>query len=650
MKQLDPVWFELGDGCRLAARVWLPDDALARPAPAILEAVPYRRNDGTYTLDHPRYAYWAGRGFAGVRLDIRGSGDSDGLLVDEYLAQEQDDACEVIAQIAAMPWCSGRVAMLGFSWGGFAGLQVAARCPPALGAVVSVNSTTRRYTDDCHYVGGAICASDLLGWATTMRAIQAMPPDPAVVGERWREQWMQRLDAQPAFIDAWITHQLEDDYWRHGSVAFDWNAIDVPVLAVGGLADPYRNAVFELVESLPGVCEGLLGPWAHGYPNLVGPGPQIGFLSEVASFLGHHLRGDERPKMPRLRAFVARPDPPRAAARTGRFIGLDAVPTSTLELHLHASALVPGPPPGPLAIGVPSDLRAGLSAGNWCPYGESVGPTDQRNDDAHSTCFETSPLTNALTIVGMPRLRLELSSGRPLAQLTARLCSVAPDGTSLLLGRGTLNLTHRLGHDRTVPLVPGQPVQVEVRIDALCHEIPIGHALRLALSPASWPWIWPSPELATLTVHHGQLLLPHLTALAPTWVPPPPEQSEPVEVIGLEAPAGRDEINWEGGVATITSEPDYLGGRRRVVDLGIEVGEWGTDTHRIDVNDPLSASVACHRGIELVCGNWSVRVEVDATLRCTAGDFLVTTHLAASDADGPVAERTTQTRVPRSGA
>lgn len=213
---LDPVWIALPDDCRLAARVWLPDDAEHHPCPAILEAIPYRRTDGTLTIDHPRFQFWARRGFAGVRVDIRGSGDSDGVLYDEYLALEQDDDLAVLSWLGAQPWCSGRVGMIGYSWGGFAGLQVAARRPPELGAVVSVNSTVRRYTDDCHYVGGSVNAYDLLSWATTMLAFGARPPDPAIVGERWREMWEQRLDVAPPMIELWLSHQLEDDYWLMG--------------------------------------------------------------------------------------------------------------------------------------------------------------------------------------------------------------------------------------------------------------------------------------------------------------------------------------------------------------------------------------------------------------------------------------------------
>src|SRR5207342_62742 len=98
----------------------------------------YRKGDGTAIDDATRHRYFAGHGFAAIRIDMRGSGDSDGLLVDEYSAIELNDAVELIGWLAAQPWCNGRVGMMGISWGGFNSLQVAALAPPALRAVISV--------------------------------------------------------------------------------------------------------------------------------------------------------------------------------------------------------------------------------------------------------------------------------------------------------------------------------------------------------------------------------------------------------------------------------------------------------------------------------------------------------------------------------
>lgn len=649
MRRIDPLWFELSDGCRLAARVWLPDGADEQAVPAILEAVPYRRNDGTFEGDDPRYAWWAEHGLAGVRVDIRGSGDSEGVLLDEYLEREQLDACELIAQIAALPWCNGRVAMLGYSWGGFAALQVAARRPPGLGAIVTVNSTTRRYTDDCHYVGGSVSAHDMLGWATAMLAFQAKPPDPEVVGESWRERWLTRLDASPAFVDAWLSHPLEDGYWRQGSIAFDWSSIDVPVLAVGGLTDPYRNAVLELAEHLPGACEGLLGPWAHGYPHAVTPGPQIAFLADVARFLGQHLRGDPGAPAARLRTFLALPDPPRVETRSGRFVELDAVPQPSLHLTLGNGTLTTGAEQKPLAIPLQTDLRAGRGAGNWCPYSAGVGPLDQGEDDARSACFDGAPLSSPLALVGRPVCELEIAADAPLAQVTARLCAVSPEGASHLLARGTLNLTHREGHDRAVPLTPGVPVRCEIRIDAVSHEVPSGWRLRLALSPSSWPWIWPSPTLVTLTLQGGSLTLPVAPDDAPTVDLGVADAVEPVELEVRAPRAGSATFADEGGQLTQTSRPDYLGGSRLIVPLGIEVAETASATYRIRDDDPLSAEVQNEAGVTLTRAGWSVRIETEATLSCTAERFVATSTLRAYEGSTLVRERTFTSSVPRSG-
>ena len=151
-------WIPMPDGCRLAARIWLPEGAERDRVPAIFEYVPYRKNDGLALRDAPIHHYFAGHGYASVRVDMRGTGDSDGILEDEYLPLEQEDGVAVIRWLATRPWCSGKVGIIGKSWGGFNGLQIAAHHPPELGAVISVASTDDRYADDVHYMGGCLLA------------------------------------------------------------------------------------------------------------------------------------------------------------------------------------------------------------------------------------------------------------------------------------------------------------------------------------------------------------------------------------------------------------------------------------------------------------------------------------------------------------
>jgi hypothetical protein len=647
---VDPVWIPLADGTRLAARVWLP--AGGAPSPAILEAIPYRRRDGTLTADHGRYAWWAEQGFAGVRLDLRGTGDSGGTIEDEYLPTEQADIAEAIAWIAEQPWSNGRVGMIGYSWGGFNGLQVASHRPPALGAVVTINSTTRRFTDDCHYTGGRVNAHDMLSWATTMLAFDMRPPDPAIVGEGWREQWRERLAVGPPMIERWLAHQDEDDYWRQGSVAFDWGAIACPVLAVGGWSDPYRNAVLELVERLEAPAFGLLGPWAHGYPHATDPGPAIDFLGECARFFGRYLRDDANgyDDTPRMRTYIQEYDTPAAylAQRSGRFAALPGWPAAgATTLTLGPDGLGSGAA-GPFGRRIGSDQATGLAAGNWCPYGGPSQPLDQRADDALSLVFDTPPLVEAIETFGFPTVRLRVTSDRPQAFVAARLCDVAPTGESLLVTRGILDLARRDGMDRAVPLEPGAVTQVELRLDAAGHRFAPGHRVRLALSPAYWPWIWPSPEPVTLTISGGALELP-ATGGAEDWEPGPPEDPEQLTAEWISASSMSRVVvdDTVAGRVVIRSQPDFLAGRQRVDELDLEIESSGENVYAIERADPLTAEVYCTRSMALERPGFAVRIEVDAHMRCTAQEFLVTTDLRAFDDGAEVSVQRFETRVPR---
>ena len=271
IERRDPVWIPLKDGTRLAARMWLPVGAETSPVPAILEYLPYRRREGTAERDALTHPYVAGHGYACVRVDMRGSGDSEGVLTDEYLPLEQDDAVEVIAWLAAQPWCTGRVGMMGHSWGGFNALQVAARRPPALRAILTSCSTDDRYADDIHYMGGALLTEQEM-WSNFMLVKKAMAPDPQIVGDAWRGMWAERLAQTHSLSEVWLAHQRRDAYWKQGSVCEDYSRIECAVMAVCGWEDSYSNFVPRLLEHLPGAKLGIVGPWSHQYPCRGAPG------------------------------------------------------------------------------------------------------------------------------------------------------------------------------------------------------------------------------------------------------------------------------------------------------------------------------------------------------------------------------------------
>jgi predicted acyl esterase len=620
----------MSDGTRLATRIWLPEDADAHPVPAILEYLPYRKGDAFAARDARHHAYFAGFGYAGVRVDLRGSGDSDGILLDEYLPQEQDDALEVIAWLAGQPWCSGAVGMLGISWGGFNGLQVAARRPPALKAVVSMCASDDRFADDVHYVGGCVLAVDMLPWAATMLTGNALPPDPAVVGDGWRETWLQRIERTPPFVEAWLAHQCRDAYWRQGSVCEDYGAIEAAVYAVGGWADGYTNAIPRLVAGLPGPRKGLIGPWSHAFPQDGEPGPAIGFLQECLRWFDHWLKGidtgvmDEQP----LRAWIQEPVAPAThhAERPGRWVTWAETRAWRWDFG----------PPAPVAHH--SVESTGLDAGAWCADGgEGDWPGDQRAEDARSLAFTSDPLAEDLEILGFATVDLRLAVDRPSALVAVRLCDVAPDGSSLLVTRGVLNLRDR-DADR-----------VTVTLDAIGQRVPAGHRLRVAISTAYWPWAWPSPEPVTLTLHAGRVTLPlHDPRDEDQPDFGPPEWAAPLEVETITPGRTTRTRTDRDGEHELRFEWD-VGGHRRLKDSGIEMDDTHVTTYRIVDGDPLSARVTVECSSALSRGAWRTRVQTHSEMTATAAEFRVDQRLDAYEGDERIAARSWSLRFPRDG-
>ena len=509
VREIENTFIPLKDGAKLAARIWLPEDAETNPVPAILEYLPYRKRDGTCDRDALTHPYFAGHGYAGVRVDIRGTGESDGILLDEYLKQEQDDCLEVFQWLAKQPWCTGACGMIGISWGGFNGLQVAARRPPELKAVITLCSTDDRYADDIHAMGGCMLV-DNVAWASAMFALQSHPPDPALVGERWREMWLQRLENQPLLIDNWLQHQRRDAFWKHGSVCENYADITCAVYAVGGWADGYSNAIPRLLAGLNVPRKGLIGPWAHRYPHFAEPGPRIGFLQECLRWWDHWLKGIDTGIMaePMYRAWMQESVPPRTyyAERPGRWVAEPSWPSPNIRpQRLSLNAGGPGERPGARGSAHPPLAAQHRAAGGalvrlW-PRARPAGRSARRGRQV--AAVRQRAAGRAVEILGAPVVTLELAADQPQAQVCVRLCDVAPDGASLRVSYGLLNLTHRDSHEFPAPLEPGKRYRVRVQLNDIAHVFPAGHRIRVAVSTSYWPIAWPSPEPVTLTLYAG---------------------------------------------------------------------------------------------------------------------------------------------------
>ncbi len=653
---IENIWIPMRDGVSLAARIWLPEDAEEAPVPAILEYMPYRKRDFTRLRDEPLHHYFAGHGYAAIRLDVRGTGDSEGILRDEYLQQEQDDAIDAIEWITRQPWCDGRLGMIGLSWGGFNALQVAARRPPALKAIITMCSTDDRYADDAHYKGGCLLNENLV-WGSAFFALTAYPPDPEIVGETWRDQWLQRLENNRLFPAVWMRHPHRDDYWKHGSVCEDYGAIECAVYAVGGWADGYVNAIPRLMQGLTGPKKALIGPWPHAFPHAAVPGPRIGFFQEAVRWWDHWLRGedtgimDEPPIRVWMESWVA--PSPYLDLRPGRWIAEDQWPPSeTTPQRWHLNVMSLGEQADPEdAVRIRSPQTTGLRGGDFYGFGtEGDSPLDQRADDGKSLVFDSDPLPYPLEILGAPVVGLELTVDRPVALIAVRLNDVAPDGSSARVTYGTLNLTHRNGHGRPEPLIPGERYKVQLQLNDIAYSFAHGHTLRLAVSTSYWPMIWPPPEPVELTLYTGRSTLelpvrrprPEDAALAPFEPPergPEPEHT-PLEVARPQRMVEVDLTTDETVYTTFSDGGDFGGAAlARIEDIKLTVGYTMRKEFRISETDPLSARARIEQKTILRRDNWSVRVECRTALSSTRDTFRLEASLQAFEGGRLVFER-----------
>lgn len=680
----------LADGIELAARVWLPADLAEDAVPAVLEYIPYRKNDMTAGRDQTIHPEFARAGYASVRVDLRGAGDSTGVMTDEYSATELDDGLQVLTWIANQEWCNGKVGIIGKSWGGFNGLQLAALQPPELAAVITVCSTDDRYADDVHYNGGAIVGDQMLSWASTMWAYNARPQDPAVMGEGWESDWRRRIDEAPVNIDEWLGHQRRDDYWKHGSVCETPEAIQVPVLAVGGLLDEYRTTLFRLMDNAneqrrtnpdyPPI-HALLGPWAHNYPHQAAPGPGIDFIAEAVAWWDQWMSGIDNGvrEQPQLRAFVPDSAPVHSdrAIREGRWIAEDYWPSEQVtETTLDTRAAI---------LAGPTELNSteliGFNGGSWLQFGEAAGMAgDQAADDARSYTA-TWDLEESLEIVGTPTLKATLSSSTDRGVVAARLCDVAPDGSSRLLTIGLFNLTHHSTHEHPEALTPREPVEVEFPLLALTHRFTPGHRLRLSLSASFWPNLWPSPEATTISV----LTEPELTLPIRTVTSAAEDAERTRELTAaLGTPPTPPASTIDAGGAPMTRElvTDLVA---RTATVTTVVEDWQTnssdglfystlerDSYERSETDPLSPRAVCERIVRyrrqaLAAPvsdtarsrqaaadattaddlGWDVELRTRSTMTGDAENFLVTNELVAYKDGKQFHSRTTSASIPR---
>lgn len=651
----ETIWITLQDGTRLAARIWRPDGPAT--VPAILEYLPYRRRDRHRVDDSFTHPFLAEHGYAAVRVDMRGAGDSDGVMRDEYTPQEWADCQEVIAWIAGQDWSDGAVGMIGLSWSGFNALQLAAHSPPALKAIVTTCASDDRYRDDMHYMGGCLL-NDCLQYGATFFTWLATPPDPVILGERWREMWRDRLEVLTPRAGEWLRHQTRDAYWRSGSVALDYDNIKIPVLAVGGWADGYSNAILRLMANLTGPRKAVIGPWAHAYPHMATPGPRIDFLGLVVRWMDRWLKGigNGIDKEPMVTAWMQESERPAPSyiERKGGFIAEDHWPSpSVVETRWALGDGRLGPDQRiTRTLTVCSPASTGTASGEWCPYGWGADmPLDQRADDGCSLCFDSAPLGERLELLGGAEVELMLSADAPEAMLAVRLNDVSPDGVSRRITYGLANLGLEDAYEVLRPLVPGQPIKVRIKLNDVGYAVPAGHRLRLAISTSYWPLAWPSPRLAAVTLHDGAIILPRrlpdpVRKSAPDLRLPREPNPMPVEVL-VKPGRGRQSLVRDVGAGRVEMTVVRNLGAMHLPETDITVRGIGREVYETYDDAPERTHSTAIREASLERGDWKIKVATRSVLTIEGADYVLVSEIDAFEGDAKIFSRTWTERIRR---
>jgi putative CocE/NonD family hydrolase len=472
------VRVRVSDGTVLSMDVYRPNGP--GRFPGLLEHIPYRKDDLRAMQDRGQNIELVRAGFACVRLDVRGTGSSGGIAVDEYSEAEQRDGVEIVDWIGRQPWCSGAVGSWGKSYGGFSCIQLAMNRPPALRAIAPVFATDDRYSDDMHFDGGALCAFELTNYPIRMMAMNALPPAPAAAGSELA--WQRRIEETPAWVLSWLKHQHDGPYWRNGSLRPLYERIEVPVFIVSGWRDGYRTAGLRMAQNLDAPWQLLAGPWAHFSPDRGVPGPGYPFTSELIDFFQRYLGNETATRQrPRSVFFLGHYDSPSRPHETvsGGWCSSDGWPdgVETTTLSLGAPAVAP------------ASVTVGVATGNWCPPPPQHGQfLDQRVDEARSAVFTGDELSEPVGLLGsaVARFSARHRYGRVIA--VVKLSDVTPDGSSQFVTRGALNAELAGDGELSVPLM------------ATGWRFLPGHRIRVAVAVNDWPCLWPLPTLAPLVI------------------------------------------------------------------------------------------------------------------------------------------------------
>ena len=653
------AWIPMRDGVRLAADLYLPKGGRPRDRfPVLLEYLPYRKTEGRgdrYGL----YAYFVRRGYAVARVDIRGTGNSEGRLIEyEYSEQEQKDGEDVIAWLAGQRFSTGKVGMFGISWGGFNSIHMAMRNPPALKAIIAVDATDDLYQDDVHFMDGGMHVDS---WEMSMDLANAMPGAPDyVIDEAF---FRDRFDTPPWML-TYKRQQRDGPFWDRTALKTRYESIKIPTFVIGGWYDGYRDSVPRMLENMKSPVKAIVGPWSHAFPHDAYPKPQMEWRHEAVRWYDHWLKGKDTGIMsePRFAVFVRRWHPPEPDLKEvpGEWRWEDGWPIARIQTR----TLYPQPnhtlaaaaPPARAASRLRYVPTSGIEPGGPVMWWGDVAP-DQRPTDAFSLVYDTDPLEEEVEILGLPHAVLNVAAYAPMAHWFARLSDVAPDGTVTLVAGAGFNGAHRESARDPKPLEPGRVVTLDIEMHFTSWVFPKGHRMRLAVGNAQWPMIWPSPYKMHTALYLGgedpsRLLLPVVpqgVRPAPKFLPPE-EDGPPLPGFGT-LDAGT--TSGYGEISSIERSPQRRATKVVATNVGGSKYPWGTErttesiTHEAQDEHPEATSVTGEYSTTVQLPDRTLRWEARLTFKSDRENFHYT-YVRRLLKDGAlVREKTWEDTIPR---
>jgi len=642
-------WIPMPDGVKLSATLYLPD--ASKPGetfPALLEYLPYRKDDATAARDYPIHSWFAAHGYVSVRVDIRGFGTSEGTPTDrEYSEQEQLDGEQVIAWLAAQPWSNGKVGMFGISWGGFNAIQLAMRRPPALKAILAVDATEELFHDDIHYIDGMMHFDEFelnMDLAPSMTGATSYTLDEKVLGPRF---------AWAPWSLMYFKHQRDGGFWR--APVRPLSEIKVPCFLIGGLLDGYRDSIPRMFEQTKAPIKAIIGPWNHTFPNDAEPGPQIEWRDQALRWWDYWLKGRNTGIMeePALSIYMQdwhAPDP-NLKTVPGKWraeVGWPPRNTANTTLYLYDAHVLSTEPAKPAAHQLRYVPSIGVEAGFW--WGELLA--DQRPIDAFSLTYDSAPLRTDLTMLGRPHALLQASSSAPLADWFARLSDVAPDGTVTQVTGAGLNGAQRDNAAEPQDLVLNQGYPLDIKMHLATWTFPKGHRIRLSVSNALWPMVWPTPYAMTTSLQLGgdngsRLTLPLVPPsmyAAPKFAPPEPSEE-------------RSDIKDEGSLwpGDWKTERDEVNAKTKVTWSGksAETYPWGKETdfeaitYLADDNHPEASSVQGETEVVMALKQQTLTWRGHLALSSDAKNFYYKYTRELLKDGHPLKEKTWEETIPR---